>query len=166
MTFWWIGINDTGDTLNNASITNFPAFWDEEMTSYFNAVQTAHDNGLKAHLFINVPPGDRAPLNAGNVTNEAKARQHIELFNSALAGHISAFASNNPDAIAMSFDANAWFNSVLDEPEKFGFTNVTGFCTCADPEGFFWFNAGHPTEKVHRLLAEAIETQLRATSHA
>ncbi|KAJ7935723.1 hypothetical protein B0H13DRAFT_2227081 [Mycena leptocephala] len=117
LTAWWIGINDTGDTLTNASarITDFPAFWETEMTSYFKAVQKAHDNGLKTHLFINVPAEDHATV--------------------------------------MSFDSNTWWNTVLDSPAEYGFTNTTG---C-----FFWFNTGHPTEKVHRLLANAIEAELR-----
>lgn len=56
LTTWWIGINDTGDTTTNTTvrligvevinmhdcesiqITNFTAFWEEEMGSYFKAV--------------------------------------------------------------------------------------------------------------------------------
>ncbi|ESK90453.1 lysophospholipase a [Moniliophthora roreri MCA 2997] len=161
MTFWWIGINDTGDTMHNTSITDFVAFWEKEMTSYFDAVQLAYDTGLKTHLFINVPPGDRAPSRVGNPTEAALAKEHINLYNTALANHTSAFASKNPDAIVMAFDSNAWFNKVLDDPATFGFTNVTGFCTCKDPSGYFWYNSGHPTEQVHRLLAEAIKAQLQ-----
>ncbi|KAF9267349.1 hypothetical protein L218DRAFT_682945 [Marasmius fiardii PR-910] len=151
MTAWWIGINDTGDSFNNASIADFNAFWEKEMTSYFKAVQLAHDNGLKNHIFLNVPPG------RGDTTAKTA---HIGLYNQALAKHVGMFASQNRDAIVMTFDANAWFNMVLNHPNDFGFTNVTGFCTCADPAGFFWYNAGHPTQAVHRLLAGAIETQL------
>ncbi|KAK7469294.1 hypothetical protein VKT23_003778 [Stygiomarasmius scandens] len=141
ITFWWIGINDTGDTLSNSS-------------------QLAFDNGLTTHLFINVPPEERSPGTLSNPTKVSTAKEHIDLFNGALANHASAFSSANPDATVMTFDSNAWFNMVLDDPSSFGFTNVTGFCTCADPTGFFWFNTGHPTEQVHRLLAEAIENQL------
>jgi len=60
LTTWWIGINDTGDTVTNSTvrafsknkpsirlifflaflqqITDFNAFWEVEMNSYFNAV--------------------------------------------------------------------------------------------------------------------------------
>ncbi|KAK7056874.1 hypothetical protein VNI00_002591 [Paramarasmius palmivorus] len=179
MTFWWIGINDTGDTMHNSSITDFAAFWETEMISYFNAVvcfvvpfsrnlkltaflkQRAYETGLKTHLFINVPPGDRAPSRVRNATEAALAKEHIKLYNVALANHTRAFASRNPDAVVMTFDANAWFNEVLDDPAAFGFTNVTGFCTCEDPSGYFWYNTGHPTEQVHRLLADAIKAQLK-----
>jgi len=164
LTAWWIGINDTGDTLNNASITDFPAFWETEMTSYFKAVQMAHDNGLRSHLFINVPAEDRNPATVGNAANSAKMKLHIQQYNTALTNHIQSFQAANPDATIMTFDSNAWFNMVLDSPAQFGFTNVTGFCTCADPEGFFWYNSGHPTQLVHQLLATAIEKQLNNPS--
>ncbi|KAF8158099.1 hypothetical protein B0H34DRAFT_845475 [Crassisporium funariophilum] len=162
LTTWWIGINDTGDTISNATITDFSAFWNTEMTSYFNAVQQATDNGLRTHLFINVPPEERAPGSINSPTKAALLKAHIELFNSILASHIATFEATNPDTTVMTFDAHSWFNMVLDNPQPFGFTNVTGFCTCANPAGFFWFNTGHPTERVHKLLAGAIDAQLRA----
>ncbi|KAK1224110.1 hypothetical protein PQX77_013053 [Marasmius sp. AFHP31] len=156
---WWIGINDTNDSFGNSSIPDFRAFWEKEMTSYFNAVQLAHDTGLKNHLFLNVPPGDRSPIwNAK--TDASRVRSHIQLFNEVLDEHRDRFAEQNPGATVLFFDANAWFNSVLDDPARFGFTNVTGSNTSPDPQGFFWYNSGHPTEAVHRLLAEAIEAQL------
>jgi phospholipase/lecithinase/hemolysin len=135
------------------------------MTSYFKAVQKAHDNGLKTHLFINVPAEDRSPSIVGDPTKSATMKTHLTQFNSILANHVMAFKAANADATVMTFDSNAWFNMVLDSPAEFGFTNTTGFCTCADPAGFFWYNTGHPTERVHLLLADAIETELRnATS--
>ncbi|KAJ7288258.1 putative lysophospholipase [Mycena rebaudengoi] len=172
LTAWWIGINDTGDTVSNASITDFPAFWETEMTSYFKAVQKAHDNGLQTHLFINVPPEERAPGTLGSATKAAAMKTHIMQFNTILTNHVTMFKAANPGkscptnstATVMTFDAHAWFNSVLDSPSTFGFTNVTGFCTCANPSGFFWYNTGHPTERVHKLLASAIEAQLRNSS--
>ncbi|KAJ3516700.1 hypothetical protein NLJ89_g956 [Agrocybe chaxingu] len=43
------------------------------------------------------------------------------------------------------------------------FNNVLStFCKCADPAGFFWYDSVHPTKRVHRLLAEAVEAKLRA----
>jgi len=162
LTTWWIGINDTGDTITNATITDFNAFWNVEMTSYFNAVQAATNRGLRTHLFINVPPEERAPGSIGSPTKAALLKEHITEFNTVLAAHVSAFEAANPDTRVMTFDAHTWFNMVLDNPQPFGFNNTTGFCTCAQPTGFFWFNTGHPTESVHKLLAQAIEDQLRA----
>ncbi|TFK40833.1 hypothetical protein BDQ12DRAFT_648133 [Crucibulum laeve] len=162
LTTWWIGINDTGDTVTNTTITDFNAFWELEMTSYFKAVQIATNNGLRAHLFLNVPPEERSPATISSPTKAALMKEHILQFNTILSKHITAFKASNPGkcVTVLTFDANTWFNSVLDAPASFGFNNVTGFCTCAEPTGFFWFNSGHPTERVHKLLAGAVEAQL------
>ncbi|KAE9400471.1 hypothetical protein BT96DRAFT_1097653, partial [Gymnopus androsaceus JB14] len=162
LTFWWIGVNDVGDSLNNASILDIAAFWEMEMISYFNAVQMAFDNGLKNHVFINVPPEDRNPSYIGNVTEAAELKGNIALFNDALLNHSAAFVSQNPDANVMNFDSNVVFSDILDNAAEFGFTNITGFCTCpeASKEGYFWYDDGHPTEAVHKLVAEALRSQL------
>jgi len=127
------------------------------MKSYFGAVDRASHHGLKTHLFLNVPPEERSP---GSLGNPGQLQEHINLFNSILADHIGVFSKTHPDNVVLSFDAHAWFNRVLDSPEEFGFINVTGFCTCPDPSGYFWYNSGHPTERVHQLLAEAVGDQL------
>ncbi|KAH0586247.1 hypothetical protein H2248_007499 [Termitomyces sp. 'cryptogamus'] len=138
LTTWWIGINDTGDTTGNTTITNFTAFWEEEMTSYFKA-ELAYSNGLKNHLFINVPPGYRAPASIGN-SKAPLLKAHTDLYNMVLAEHVAAFAANHTGAAVLSFDANTWFNTILDNAAEYGFTDITGFCTCADPKGFFWYS--------------------------
>ncbi|PPQ96686.1 hypothetical protein CVT26_010315 [Gymnopilus dilepis] len=126
LTTWWIGINDTGDTVSNATITDFSAFWEVEMNSYFKAVQAATDRGLQTHLFINVPPEERSPNALGDATKAALLKTHIDEFNDILAGHIAAFEAANPHATVLTFDAHSWFNTVLDNPTSFGFTNTTG----------------------------------------
>ncbi|XP_006462773.1 hypothetical protein AGABI2DRAFT_119614 [Agaricus bisporus var. bisporus H97] len=160
LTSWWIGINDTGDSNHNTSITDFTAFWEIEMQSYFKAVASqdlASRHGLKAHLFLNVPPGERSPGSSGN---PGLLKDHIQLFNSILVDHIHQFTKTHPDNVVITFDTHTWFNRILDHPEKYGFQNVTGFCTCVDPSGYFWYDSGHPTQHVHQLLAEAIQHRL------
>ncbi|THH15035.1 hypothetical protein EW146_g5380 [Bondarzewia mesenterica] len=159
MTFWWIGINDTGDVRGH-NITNVETFWKDEMESYFQAVELAYAVGLRGtHLFINVPPGDRSPNSLGNPDNAAIQKQHIAEYNTALDVYVDQLAIAHPDLNVFIFDSNAWFNRVLDNSEQYGFNNVTSYCTCKNST-FFWYNAGHPTEHVHRLLAEAIEGEL------
>ncbi|KAI0671001.1 hypothetical protein C8Q78DRAFT_830395 [Trametes maxima] len=159
---WWIGINDTGDTLNRND-TGLDSFWEHEMQSLFGAVQNAYDHDLRGtYLFINVPPMERSPDHLGTPIAPVY-KQRILDYNAALAAHAAAFAQAHPDVTVLSFDAHGWFNAILDTAAQHGFTNITGFCECKDPE-FFWFNTGHPTEHVHRLLAGAIEAELRAAS--
>jgi len=163
---WWIGINDTGDTLQNKTITNFTEFWTQEMKSYFDAVEIVYEKGLRNFLFINVPPEERSPAHVNDVQFGPVLKQNIILFNDVLQNFVVDFTHSHSDANVMTFDAHTWFNTVLDNGEKFGFSNVTGFCTCPTSEAssFFWFNTGHPTEHVHRLLGGAIEEQLQQSS--
>ncbi|KAJ8691763.1 hypothetical protein PTI98_011298 [Pleurotus ostreatus] len=163
LTAWWIGINDTGDTLNNATITDFTAFWRTEIESLFRSVNQAYEGGLSgAHLFINVPPEGRSPAHVGSSTGVA-LKGHIDLFNEVLSEHVDRFAATHPSASILRFDANAWFNEVLDHHEEYGFKNVTGFCHCPE-SGYFWYDSGHPTERVHELLADAIKRHLQEES--
>ncbi|KAI0346002.1 hypothetical protein BDW22DRAFT_938855 [Trametopsis cervina] len=164
LTAWWIGINDTGDSFRNKTITDWTAFWRQEMTSYFNAVDLAYNKGLKGtYLFINVPPGNRAPARNGDPAGQAAQQANIELYNSILAEFVQALGARHPDLSLLTFDSYTWFNQILDDAAFYGFTNTTGFCQCSDP-AFFWFDDGHPTERVHQLLAQAIEGMLLQAS--
>ncbi|KLO15977.1 hypothetical protein SCHPADRAFT_961771 [Schizopora paradoxa] len=158
MTAWWIGINDTGDSADNATITDFHAFWETEMTSLFNAVELAHSSGLTGtHLFLAVPPEERNPSSLQSASAPV-LKQHIIDFNSVLLEHAGLFAKKhaNDGTSVLLFDTHDWFNWALENASDLGFTNTTGFCECTDEPGFFWFDSGHPTEPVHKLLASAL----------
>ncbi|KIJ64511.1 carbohydrate esterase family 16 protein [Hydnomerulius pinastri MD-312] len=160
MTAWWIGINDTGDSLQNTTISNFTEFWEQEMTAYFEAVEMAYDNGLNGpQLFFNVPPEERSPAWVNDATWGPIIKEHIDEYNSILATYVQNFADAHPETPVISFDAHSLFNFILDNGEAFGFTNTTGYCECTDPS-YFWYNTGHPTQNVHKLIAAALEVQL------
>ncbi|EPQ54447.1 hypothetical protein GLOTRDRAFT_139034 [Gloeophyllum trabeum ATCC 11539] len=164
MTAWWIGINDTGDTLNNATITDFNAFWEEEMSSYFRAVQQAHAVLSSTHVFFTVPPTDRSPSHLPVSSNSSQTlKQHILAYNIVLRQHAQSFAEANPGSTILIFDAHQVFTNILDNYSAYGFTNITGYCQC-DDDSYFWYNTGHPTERVHELLALALEAQLLESS--
>lgn len=60
--------------------------------------QAATDRGLHTHLFINVPPEERAPGSLGDVTKAALLKAHIDEFNAVLDTRIAAFEAANPGA--------------------------------------------------------------------
>ena len=81
-------------------------------------------------------------------------------FNSKLAARTKAFAAKYPqvrntagvgasgraDAFAQTakvylWDANTAFHQVLDDPKKYGFTNITGYGKASD----LWGNSFHPS---------------------
>ncbi|THH08510.1 hypothetical protein EW145_g2665 [Phellinidium pouzarii] len=164
ITAWWIGINDTGDTVNNASISDFHSFFEEEMDSFFSAVETAYSTGLRGmHLFLTVPPGERSPGYLGS-PSAATLQAHVDEFNKILLQHARIFAQNHAATPVLVFDAHAWFNYALDNAPALGFTNTSGFCECTNEKGFFWYNSGHPTELVHQQMAGALEEFLLSVS--
>ncbi|KAI0738350.1 hypothetical protein C8Q80DRAFT_1208463 [Daedaleopsis nitida] len=162
LTTFWIGINDTGDTVHNTTL-DFKAFWELEMQSLFKAVQNLYDHELRgAYLFVTLPPLERSPDHIGTSIAPLYG-QNIKDYNTALLKHSARFAETHRDVHVMTFDAHELFYHILDNAEQYHFTNITGFCECSDPE-YFWFNTGHPTARVHKLLAEAVDAELRRAS--
>ncbi|KAB5591055.1 ABC transporter G family [Ceratobasidium theobromae] len=135
---FFIGINDTGDVRGWKNITDWTAFWNTEMDSYFEAVERVYRTGLRSFLFLNVPPTDRAPAFTNNNATANQSTQ-IATFNSLLARRIQAFKATKKDTSVVLFDTNAFLGNVLDNATKFGFTNTTGFCQCSDPS-YFWYS--------------------------
>lgn len=170
---FWIGINDIGDSADYAAvIASFPTFYDNLTTIWFrDAVQPIHDAGYQRFLFLTLPPLDRRPGNAGSSDPRPNATM-VAQWNEALASHTAAFNAQNPAATALLFDANAYLTSVLDNAAQYGFSNTTGYCAAYDQLGvdsdpaqfgclpldqYFWFNSGHMSVHVHRLLAGAVK---------
>lgn len=155
---FFIGINDTGDVRGWTNITDWTAFWNTEVDSYFKAVERVYQTGLKSFLFVNVPPTDRAPAFT-NSPLTAIQKAHIGVFNSILEQRVNAFKKAKKDTSVVLLDSNALLGQILDNAAAYGFTNTTGFCQCSDP-AYFWYNSGHITQKVHRILANAILGEL------
>jgi len=156
---WWIGINDTGDSAGFTNITDWRAYWDAEMSAYFGAVSLVHSKGLKNHLFINVPPEERSPAWVNGNAGAPTLKAHIDSYNEVLAEWIEKWKGENADVNVFAFDAHGWWNYVLDNYVTYGFKNITGYCTCTD-DSYFWYNTGHPVEKVHKLFAGDMEKKL------
>ncbi|KAF9019018.1 hypothetical protein BDZ89DRAFT_1093987 [Hymenopellis radicata] len=157
LTVWWIGINDCVDpTKNTSTITDFDAYLELDMDSYFASVQLAHDNGLHQHLFMNVPPMEEAPLFNTNETLVAILKDNVDKFNAAVQQRTKEFEARNSDAVVLNFDVHGLFNEMIANGGEFGFNDTTGFCTCDTP-GFLWWNTEHPTQATHRQIATAVE---------
>lgn len=89
--------------------------------------ELAYAQGLKGtHLFINVPPGHRAPARNGDPAGQAQLKANIVLYNEILAEFVSALKSRHKDLNVLTFDSYTWFNQILDDAAFYGFTNTTG----------------------------------------
>ncbi|KAH7339720.1 hypothetical protein B0J17DRAFT_716722 [Rhizoctonia solani] len=155
---FFIGINDTSDVKGWTNITDWMAFWGREMDSYFAAVEQVYNTGLRSFLFLNVPTRDRSPGSIGR-PDVANQIAQVRNFNSLLEQRVDAFRASRNDTSVLLFDVNKLMDAVLDNPRHFGFTNITGFCRCSDPE-YFWYDSGHITERVHRLVADGVLSEL------
>ncbi|CAE7197716.1 unnamed protein product [Rhizoctonia solani] len=123
------------------------------MDSYFKAVERVYTTGLRSFLFLTVPTRDRSPGSIGRPDTANQIAQ-VRIFNTLLAQRVDAFRATH-DASVVLFDTNELMDEVLDHPDRFGFTNVTGACKCSDP-GYFWYDSGHITERVHWLVADGV----------
>ncbi|KAF7624238.1 lysophospholipase A [Aspergillus flavus] len=170
----WIGINDINDSAKYA--VHFPTFYNELMDILFASVRVLHSLGYRSYLFMNLPPLDRTPSNQKTTSPSPNATQ-VAWFNKALAQHAGSFDKQYPDTNVLLFDANSVLNDMMDQPARHGITNTTSFCPgydqpdiewnyraygCPMPlDTYFWFNSGHLTSHVHKLLAKALESTLK-----
>ena len=76
-------------------------------------------------MFVNVPPGERTPASLPNPTKAAIQKQRIAEYNAALDARVDQFAAAHPASTVLKFDANAWFNKILNDYRMFGFSNIT-----------------------------------------
>ncbi|KAH8548157.1 hypothetical protein BGW37DRAFT_431400 [Umbelopsis sp. PMI_123] len=168
----FIGINDVGDTSKWTNVS-FPVFFDGLISSVFDGLERLYAADIKSFLIINVPPIDRAPGSGGKPMLTA----NINIYNSILSNYTTAFASNHIDAHVFYVDTYAYLNTVLDNAPNYGFKNITSFCPnydapdfntnyaaygCLAPYEYFWYNSGHITYPVHKLLAGKISDMLNA----
>ena len=129
--------------------------------------------GAKNILVMLLQPWSQAPLLQHY---SAKQRQVLDSFtlrtNNYIRGNVSAIP--HPGVNLQFFDTFALMVSVFHAPEKYGLVNVTAPCLanwkifiegigghpaqiCENPDSyFFWDGYGHPTAKVHRMLAQEV----------
>jgi phospholipase/lecithinase/hemolysin len=145
------------------------------MKTLFASVETLYDLGYRKYLFLNLPPLDRTPGNQAK-TNPSPNATQVAWYNEALEAQAGAFGSGRGDVQVEVFDAHVRLAGMLDDPGRFGIANTTGFCAgydqpdvgveyskygCPVPlEEYFWFNSGHLTSHVHRVLAGELEEWL------
>ncbi|KAH8886442.1 lysophospholipase A [Thozetella sp. PMI_491] len=161
----WIGINDISDTSKQAA--DFPSLYENMITIQFSATQTLFDAGFSNFLFVNLPPLDRTPANLKSTT-PLPNKTMVAWWGETLARHVDLFEARNQGAKAMLYDANTFLNKVLDHHDDYGIVNTTSFCPaynqldvlvdpgkygCNPLDQYFWYNSGHMTSYVHRIMA-------------
>lgn len=165
----WIGINDVGDSSKYP--VHFPTFYKNLTSTLFTSMDSLYTLGYRSYLLLNLPPLDRTPGNQATSTPHPNATQ-VGWYNDALRSGAESFAKKR-DVEVRVFDAHARLSGIMDHPGRYGIVNTTGFCVgydqpdieldyedygCPVPsDEYFWFNSGHLTSHVHRILAEELE---------
>lgn len=128
--------------------------------------------GARKIVVSNLPDVSRAP--AFRIRNDGDVvARNVHTYNVGLAELIRRLSVEHPTALTL-FDANTFFGRILDAPEQAGFTDVWQSCLQLDPSNsfnyllphnrrpncspdtFVFWDAMHPTTRMHREIADAI----------
>jgi phospholipase/lecithinase/hemolysin len=127
------------------------------------AVGTLAQAGAKNIVVFNLPNLGETPFSRVRGTSQQLnnlTKQH----NTQLAVALQGLRSTNPNVNLTSVDINSLFDLVRGNPTRFGLKDVTNPCVigdatniisaCSNPDDFLFFDAVHPTTKVHDLIAK------------
>ncbi|TDL22924.1 hypothetical protein BD410DRAFT_722017 [Rickenella mellea] len=155
----WIGINDLGITFGQGGDRS--AFSDTLLTAYFGLVsKLVSCQCARNFLFITVPPVDRSPLMlAQSASSQALEKSVINTFNSKLMAKASAFQSANSGSKTFVWDANSVFNTILNNPTAYGFSDATSFGGAKS----FWGNNYHPGSVAQTIFGKDVGALLSGT---
>jgi outer membrane lipase/esterase len=154
----WAGANDYlgGGVTNPVSTVN----------NLSTAVQRLTGAGAQNLVVVNLPDLGRIPAGA---LNSAGLSQLTTAHNNLLRTSLQTFSQNNPNLSILPVDINALFNAAINNPTRFGLTNVTQPCldittgtVCANPNSFLFWDTIHPTAVGHRIISEYVLDTLTA----
>jgi len=115
--------------------------------------------GARNLLVANIPPIGTSPLVPD--ADKAAATALSALFNYVYLQTVIDFYSGSMNISTV--DVFDFFTQVVMGPEEFGLTNITDTCVtpgvlvdafCKDRDGYFFWDALHPTKAAHAALAE------------
>lgn len=158
----WAGANDYlgGVTDSTAPVNNLVM-----------AVKSLSTVGARNIVVVNLPdlgklPGTRTSQRSDFLNN--LTQKH----NSELAAALNNLRLQPISDINITYlDVNSLFNQVINNPKKFGFTNVTKPCLsdvsiCDNPNEYLFWDDIHPTTATHKLLVELAFSALKPASKA
>lgn len=155
----WAGANDY---LRNNNVTD-PT---EPITNLLSAITSLASVGAKNFLIANLPNLGSVPGTQGN-PNSANLNLLTGFHNSGLNQSLNLLKQQQPNLNIQLFDANFFVNQVINNKEKFGFTNVTDACLnivektiCSNPNEYLFWDNIHPTSYAHSLIAQHIGKQI------
>lgn len=139
------------------------------VNNLMNAVQSLVTAGAKNIVVLNLPDLGKVP--ATQTTERSASLSNLtQQHNSQLAASINRLDQQlSPDINLTYLDVNSLFNQVRNQPQEFGFTNVTTPCftngqRCNSPNQYLFWDGIHPTTAAHKILAEFVLSRLKVSA--
>ncbi|MBD2571262.1 SGNH/GDSL hydrolase family protein [Anabaena lutea FACHB-196] len=159
----WAGANDYlyGATNNTLPIGNLS-----------RAIQSLSKAGAQKIMVPNLPDLGNLPATR-NTVNTTTFTSITTAHNLNLSKELDVLKQKlNSDTQLIQLDVNSLYHESIQNPAKFGFTNVTSAClsninTCDNPSKFLFWDGIHPTTFAHQILAKvAVQTLNIRESHS
>ncbi|KAM3116060.1 SGNH/GDSL hydrolase family protein [Phormidesmis sp. 146-33] len=151
----WAGANDYLYGATNPTIV---------LENLSQAITAIANKGAKKILIANLPDLGQLPATRNNANSGALSAL-TKTHNSGLSDRLNQLSQKlQPDTTLIQMDAYALYREAIENPAKFGFTNVTSACldgSCLQPDRFLFWDGIHPTTAAHRVLAERATSALK-----
>lgn len=154
--------------------SDIPAQISQTVGNLSNALATLAQSGARDIIVVNLPNLGDLPVGS---SQQAALNQLTGAHNAALAQSIAGLKQQFSGTNFITLDVNSLFQTVRNDPARFGFSNVTDNCTnfdfpiidaadleglrncnnalAIDPKAFLFWDNQHPTTEGHRLIANA-----------
>ncbi len=148
----WAGANDylfSAET-PNTSIENLN-----------RSIQSLLKSGAKRFLVANLP--DLGKLPATRTTEASQRLTNIAIaYNQSLKTTLDQL--QNPDLAIAELDVFNIYQTAINNPQQFGFTNVTNAClgSSANCDRFLFWDGIHPTTAAHKVLGDLAFEQVKS----
>ncbi|KJX97991.1 cellulose-binding gdsl lipase acylhydrolase like protein [Zymoseptoria brevis] len=133
-----------------------------DVVDYFNIFGQQYSMGVRKFVVILVPPIFRAGVfGYGNSSNAADVKTMTTWFNNQIKSRAATFRSQYPLASLSIADPTPYFNTILDNPTRYGAPNST----CQSyPAGqpCLWHDFIHPGIVLQRTFGQVMSNALRS----
>ena len=169
----WAGGNDYLPT-NSKSFTPFQTPT-QTVANLSAAVQLLASRGARNIAVGNLPDQGKVPLVNRTGAESTALTTLTRAHNTLLSTTLSGLSQSLPGVSLTSLDFSTGFNNIIDDPSKFGFTNVTDSCLvqptatspgslCSNPDQYLFWDSFHPTAAGSRVIADAALSTLQSKS--
>jgi thermolabile hemolysin len=153
----WAGANDYLQGVTN------PA---QPVANIRKAIKLLADRGATKFLIANLPDLGQLPATYRG-QNAEQLSTLTQSHNTNLRRALKQMSQQDQHLQFVTLDANLLYQQAVQEPAKFGLTQVTQACftgstTCTNPDQHLFWDSIHPTTAGHRILAESIEAAIKA----